>query len=82
METKNTDQRTQSFGMKAVWLDFNPSGNADVQRVKELYAAVIDILHWLSFWLEWLTTEELIKKAIEEAQTAQMRAVKAITWKD
>lgn len=81
METEKTGQAT-SFGMKAVWLDFNPSGNADVQRIKELYSAIIDLLHWLSFGLDWLPTEEMVKKAIQEAQTAQMWAVKAITRKD
>ena len=76
METELT------YGQKAVGLTFNPSGNTDVQRVKELYAAIIDMLHWLSFWLEWMPTEDMIKKAVEEAQTAQMWAVKAITWRD
>jgi len=82
MEEENTEDRTQSFGMKAVGLDFNPSNNADVQRAKELYAAIIDLLKSVSFWLEWLPTEDMLNKAIQEAQTAQMRAVKAITWRD
>jgi hypothetical protein len=74
-----------TFGEKAVGLDFNPSGDATVRRIKELYAQIIDICH---------TAHEALKghpdgaeqarhysTAITDAETAQMRAVKAITWK-
>ncbi len=69
-----------SYGEKAVGLTFNPSGDETVNQIKTLYASVIDELNLLK-------TEErneknrLISIAITEAQTAQMWAVKAITWK-
>ena len=77
--------REPTYGEKAVGLTFNPSGDQKVQKVKELYAQIIDLC------LD-LTTHEsdnqvcnernrLIKISITEAQTAQMWAVKAITWK-
>jgi hypothetical protein len=69
-----------SFGESAVGRSFNPSGNSRVDRLKTLYAEIIDICnvcrgegdaaagrHW--------------SIAITDAETAQMRAVKAATWK-
>ena len=72
----------QTYGMKAVWLTFNPSWDEKVTKIKTLYAEIIDLLHDLSYWLEWFPTEEMVNKSIQEAQTAQMWAVKTITWKD
>lgn len=71
-----------TFGMKAIGLTFNPSGDERVNKIKTLYAQIIDELHNLSYWLDWLPTQEMINKAIQEAQTAQMWAVKVITWKE
>ena len=33
-----------SYGQKAVGLTFNPSGDTSVQKIKELYAQIIDIM--------------------------------------
>ena len=69
-----------TFWQKAVGLTFNPSGNEQVQQIKEAYAKLIDFLNdertkaWP--WEKW----RLFSVAITEAQTAQMRAVKAVTW--
>ena len=68
-----------TFGEKAVWLTFNPSSNQDVQGIKELYARIIDKLNDMR-WEDRTEKARLLSIAITEAQTAQMRAVKWITW--
>lgn len=70
-----------TFGGKAVGLTFNPSNDSNVQRVKELYANIIDLLNDMKT-PEQNGTNRLLSVAITEAQGAQMWAVKAITWKD
>jgi hypothetical protein len=74
--------RPPTYGEKAVGLTFNPSNDTNVQKVKELYAQIIDLL--LTYCPDEKTGEKVRaeKIAITEAQTAQMWAVKAITWKD
>lgn len=37
-------EKELTYGEKAVGLNFNPSGDAGVKRVKELYAEIIDIM--------------------------------------
>ena len=75
-----------SFGEKAVGLSFNPSGDENVNRVKQLYAEIIDLCHNMRRGGEGaeMSPEQhrLYSVAITEAQGAQMWAVKAITWKD
>ena len=73
----------QTFGQKAVGLSFNPSGTTEAERIKSLFAEVIDGLDSLRGAVG--TTPEqkrLASIAITEAQGAQMWAVKAVTWKD
>ena len=72
----------QSYGQRAVGLTFNPSGDPNVQRVKELYADIIDKMHVLRDLALSPEQKRLCSVAITEAQTAQMWAVKAITWSD
>ena len=69
-----------SYGEKAVGLTFNPSNDENVQSVKTLYGKIIDQMNNM---LPVADSEKarLIKISITEAQTAQMWAVKAITWK-
>lgn len=79
METKELSKLT--FGEQAVGLSFNPGGDENVNKIKKLYAQVIDLLN------KFRTSEQngqnrLIHIAITEAQGAQMWGVKAITWKD
>jgi hypothetical protein len=52
-----------------------------VQRIKELYAEIIDICNNAR---EYTTAENsrLFSVAITEAQTAQMWAEKALIWQD
>lgn len=68
-----------TYGEKAVGLTFNPSGNEQVQQIKEAYAKLINLLNdaRTEAWPgeKW----RLLSVAITEAQTAQMWAVKWVT---
>ncbi len=81
MEDSVTIADLNPFGAKAVGLTFNPSGDADVNNLKELYAQVIEALNTIR-GTDRSEKARLCSVAITEAQTAQMWAVKAITWKD
>ena len=78
------EARSMTYGEKAVGLTFNPSGDPKVQKLKELYAAIIDICNegrdgnykWSKEYVR------LCDEAVTHAQTAQMWAVKAVTWRD
>ena len=73
---------TQTFGQKAVGLAFNPSGDDAVGKCKQIFADAIDQMHALRNSTESNEVKRMASVAITEAQTAQMWAVKAITWKD
>ena len=77
----NEENKELSFGEKAVGLTFNPGNNEDVDKVKKLYAQVIDTLNEIR-GEERNERARLCSAAITQAQGAQMWAVKAITWKD
>ena len=72
--------REMTYGERAVGITFNPSNDPTVQKVKELYAQIIDVCNELKT-SEPGEVNRLLSIAITEAQTAQMWAVKAITWK-
>lgn len=77
-------ERAQTYGEKAVGLSFNPSGMGDVDKLKKLYAEIID--HMDDFRAGYVDRGEaemirLCSIAITEAQTAQMWAVKAVTFR-
>jgi hypothetical protein len=74
-------EREPTFGEKAVGLAFNPSGNEGVDLCKQKFAAAIDLLNDLRNSTENGEQKRMLSVAITEAQTAQMWAVKAITWK-
>lgn len=78
-EEQNVQEPT--YGEKAVGLTFNPSGDGNVQTVKELYAQIIDLLDTNRAKQESPESKRLLSIAITEAQTAQMWAVKGITYK-
>lgn len=82
MQSETT--KTLSYWEKAVGLYFNPSGDPGVQKIKELYTEIIDIMDNKRHEDHEHGAEHkrLASVAITEAQTAQMRAVKALTWKD
>ena len=81
MDSESMDVRKMTYGEKAVGLTFNPSGDEKVQEVKELYAKIIDICNELREDAGQGEKGRLLSVAITEAQTAQMWAVKGITYK-
>jgi hypothetical protein len=80
LEVKET--RIPSFGEQLVGLSFNPSGDADVQRVKELAAEMAEILkrRYTSDGRGALKSL-LFDHAVGEILNAQMNVVKVITMK-
>ena len=75
-------EKELTFGEKAVGLSFNPSGDDDVSQCKAEFAKVIDRMNDLRNTLSASAeVKRMASIAITEAQTAQMWAVKAITWR-
>lgn len=74
--------RELTYGEKAVGLTFNPSQDVEVFSIKKMYAEIIDRMNDLRNGTGSGEIKRLCSVAITEAQTAQMWAVKAITWKD
>lgn len=71
---------TQTTGQKLVGLDFNPSGDEKVLRIKQAIAAVIDLID-ASTPTSWLH-RQLVVQTINSLVTAQMWAVKVVTWRE
>jgi hypothetical protein len=73
----------QSFGQQLVGLSFNPSGDAKVQRAKELCAELADLVnnHYQAKSVESDLEKTIYEHAIGEILNAQMNAVKLLTWK-
>ncbi len=69
-----------SYGEKAVGLTFNPSGDPLVIQIKTLYAQIIDLCNDARAVAGQSEKGRLLSVAITEAQTAQMWAVKGITF--
>lgn len=70
-----------TYGQKAVGLTFNPSGNKTVNNIKQMYAEIIDTLDAERKKVENPSeVGAMLTLAIREAQTAQMWAVKAVTF--
>lgn len=69
----------QTRGQYLVGLDFNPSNISTVNKVKSLYAMIIDELESQKSRTSCGEVQRSIAIAITETQTAQMWAVKAIT---
>ena len=75
------EQRELTFGEKAVGLTFNPSNDDGVARCKAEFARVIDRMNNLRSSTDNVEVKRMASVAITEAQTAQMWAVKALTWR-
>lgn len=81
------ENRELTFGEKAVGLTFNPSNDPRVDKVKKLYAEVIDMLDNMrnepipEGMANSTERNRLLSIAITEAQGAQMWAVKGFTWR-
>ena len=84
METGNVTNaptRELTFGEKAVGITFNPGGKPEVNKIKELSAALIDELDKQR--TETRTNGEMAAQftlAIRKIQEGQMWGVKAATW--
>lgn len=72
--------RPLTFGEKAVGLTFNPSGNPEVTRCKAAFAILIDQMDALRTDQSSGEVKRHCSVAITELESAQMRAVKALTW--
>jgi len=68
-----------TFGEKAAGVSFNPSADPMVADIKKRFADLIDLLHNLRGPAD-ADVARMLSIAITEAQTAQMWAVKAVTW--
>lgn len=84
-DNEDTAQRELTYGEKMVGLTFNPSNNPAVQLCKEQFAAIIDGLHGYRSNIDQASEHtphqvKFIESAIDKAITAQMAAVKAITY--
>ena len=75
------ENREMTYGEKAVGLTFNPSNDDAVAQCKQEFSAVIDRINDLRNSTDNAEIKRMASVAITEAQTAQMWAVKAITWK-
>lgn len=70
-----------TYGEKAVGLSFNPTGDDAVDEAKRTCAKLIDQMDYLRSNSTDSEVKRMASVAITEIQTAQMWAVKAITWK-
>lgn len=72
------------YAGKAVGLDFNPAGDTpvghNVMRLKQMSAEFIAFCDNVRAGAEDPEVKRMCSIAITEAQTAQMWAVKAVTW--
>lgn len=74
-------ERELTYGERAVGLTFNPSQDPAVYSCKSGFAHVIDQMDALRNSTDNNEVKRMASIAITEAQTAQMWAVKAITWR-
>lgn len=76
-----------TFGQKAVGLSLHSSDDQSVQDIKKMFAGIIDYLNneRNAPPREGVTDpgerNRMLSVAITDAQTAQMWAVKAVTWR-
>lgn len=74
------DKTQLTFGERACGVSFNPGGNTDVNKIKTKFAEIVDLLHDYRNDSSDGDTARMLSIAITEVQTAQMWAVKAVTW--
>jgi hypothetical protein len=75
-----SEARQMTYGERAIGQTFNPSRDPKVDEVKALFAQIIDLCNEARAATNFGEKSRLFEVAITEAQTAQMWAVKAITW--
>lgn len=82
MQEGSNTIRELTFGEKLVGLTFNPSGDPNVQRAKELCAELADLLNQnADSYVERPLCRLLFDKAIGDILDAQMNVVKVLTFK-
>lgn len=69
-----------TFGQKACGVSFNPGGNPVVAEIKNDFAELVDKLHNTRLAENDPEVKRMLSVAITDLQTAQMWAVKAVTW--
>lgn len=77
-------ERPMTFGEQLVGLTFNPSGNPEVQRAKELCAELADIVEAVAIknnLRAYPLSDALYTHTIGQILNAQMNVVKLITLK-
>lgn len=72
--------RELTYGEKTVGLTFNPSGDERVNALKRTCADLIDGLNYDRDMTNDSEAKRMFSIAITEVQTAQMWAVKGLTW--
>ena len=77
-----TSGKPLTFGQKAVGLTFNPSGDDAITKCKQGFADEIDRMNDYRNTDIPAEAKRHASIAITELESAQMRAVKALTWKD
>lgn len=77
-------QRELTFGEKAVGITFNPGKNEQVEAIKRTFANAIDQLQAIrnpsDGSMQKSEVSRMLSIAITELQSAQMWAVKGVTW--
>jgi hypothetical protein len=73
--------RQATFGERACGVAFNPGGDEMVHKLKTKYAELVDVLNDVRNDNNNPEIARMLSIAITEAQTSQMWAVKAVTWK-
>ena len=73
-------EKELSFGQKACGVSFNPSNNPHVDTIKQKFADIVDYINMARDLSSDPEVKRMASVAITEAQTAQMWAVKAVTW--
>lgn len=74
------ETREPTYGEKACGVSFNPGGHEAVAKIKAEYAAIVDRLNATREASTNPEVKRMLSVAITETQTAQMWAVKAVTW--
>lgn len=69
-----------TFGQKACGVSLNPGGSEVVAQIKLDFANIVDDLNNMRNKTENPEVKRMLSIAITDAQTAQMWAVKAVTW--
>lgn len=81
MQSGTTNEtREPTFGERACGVSFNPGGHEAVNAIKRQFADLVDDLNNRRTAATDGDVKRMLSIAITDAQTAQMWAVKAVTW--